>query len=161
MKRFISIVLTVSLLVCCGIVGVQAGKVYALTMGVRKYSANSTVTDGSSIATVRYTRLSDGTSGVADKIFDVQPGEEFELTTMPAEEQAERYAFIGWFDGNGVLLSEGGNDPCRHERVKGGICRLCRNCVPSYSDLYMQRRGQFVRVVRLAGGTGRRLHHPD
>ena len=98
--------LAVCLLACCGIIGVQAAdKVYALTMGVRKYSANSTVSDGSSIATIHYTRLSDGTSGVADKIFDVQPGEAFTLTTEPAVEQIERYAFIGWFDGNGVLLS--------------------------------------------------------
>ena len=107
MKRILSLMLTVCLLAYCGMAGTQAAdKVYALTMGVHIFNANSTVTDGSSIATVRYMRLSDGTSGVADKVFDVQPGEEFDLATEPAEGQAERYAFIGWFDGNGVLLSE-------------------------------------------------------
>ena len=107
MKRFFAFFLSVCLLFSCGLIGVQAAdKVYALTMGVRKYDANSTVSDGSSIAVVQYSRLSDGTSGSVNKIFDIAPGEEFDLSSTLAEGQSEQYAFIGWFDGNGALLSK-------------------------------------------------------
>ena len=107
MKRVWAFVMAACLLLCCGIVGVQAAdKVYALTMGVRKYNANNTSTDGSAIAVVRYTRLSDGTSGTVNKLFDIQPGEEFVLTSAPAEGQAAYYAFVGWFDGDGAQISK-------------------------------------------------------
>lgn len=107
MKRILSLIVTVCLLMCCSMVGAQAaGKMYALTMGVRKYDANSTASDGSSIATVRYTRLSTGASGSVNRIYDILPDEEFDLTSAVAEGQENNYAFIGWFDGDGALLSQ-------------------------------------------------------
>lgn len=106
MKRLFAFLLVICLLLC-GTLGVcAADKVYALTMGVHKHSANNTVSDGASVATVRYTRLKTGETGSADKIFDVASGEEFDLTSTPVDGQEDYYTFIGWFDGNGVLISQ-------------------------------------------------------
>lgn len=106
MKRITAFFLTACLLVCSGLVAVRAAdKVYALTMGVRKYDLNNTVSDGASVATVTYKRLLDGSTGSANVLFDIAPGEEFILTSAVAQGQENHYAFLGWFDGDGVLLT--------------------------------------------------------
>ena len=106
MKRTAAFILAFCLLFSCGVTCTQAAdKVYALTMGVRRQDVNQTVSDGASVAVVTYTRLKDGTSGSANKIFDVEYGEVFYLQTRLISGQEDRYVFLGWFDGDGVLLS--------------------------------------------------------
>ncbi len=104
MKRLLALAMTLCLLVCTGSVAVEgADKVYALTMGVRRYSADNAVIDGG-VATVTYTRHKDGSTGSAGRIYDISSGETFTLTTAVREEQKNFYAFVGWLDENGALI---------------------------------------------------------
>ncbi|MBQ7540752.1 MAG: hypothetical protein IJT44_00500 [Clostridia bacterium] len=81
-----------------------AEKVYALTMGVHRYAANSTVADGSDIAEVTYTRHATGETGSADRIYDVRAGETFTLETAVKAEMADYFMFIAWLDVNGEII---------------------------------------------------------
>ena len=106
MKRTAAFILAFCLLFSCGMTCTQAAdKVYALTMGVRRQDVNQTVSDGASVAVVTYKRMKDGTSGSANKIFDVEYGEVFYLQAQLIPGQENSYTFIGWCDGDGVLLS--------------------------------------------------------
>ena len=106
MKKPLAILLAVCTLVCAFSIGVTAAeKVFALTMGVHQYSVNSTVSDGSDIASVIYTRHKTGAIGSANRIYDIQNGEQFTLTTAVKEGQETYYAFIGWLDADGAVIS--------------------------------------------------------
>lgn len=108
MKKFLAIVLC--LIFTLGAFSVCASaadeKVYALTMGVHKYSVNNTVSDGSNVATVTFTRTSTGETGSQDKIFDIAKDETFTLTTSVKEGMENFYSFIAWIDGDGVVLGK-------------------------------------------------------
>ncbi len=105
MKRVLALAATLCLLVCMGAVAVHgADKVYALTMGVHKYSADSTVSDGSGVASVTYKRHKDGSTGSTNRIYDVERGETFTLTTAVKEGQETFFTFIGWLDENGSVI---------------------------------------------------------
>ena len=107
MKRIIALLLCACLLTGAGSFGAAAAdKVYALTMGVHKYSANHTVVDGSDIAEVRYLRHKDGSEGSANHIYDVEEGEVFTLTTSVKEGQSDKYVFLAWLDINSEIVSE-------------------------------------------------------
>lgn len=107
MKKFLALVMTLCLLACTGSVAASgAEKVYALTMGVYKYSANSTVSDGSGVATVTYLRRKDGSTGSANRIYDIESGEVFTLTTAVQEGQEAVYTFLCWLDENGAVIGK-------------------------------------------------------
>ena len=79
-------------------------KVYALTMGIHKYSVNNTVTDGAGVASLTFLRHSTGEEGSQNKIFDVKKGEKFTLTTKLNDGMEKFYSFVAWVDGKGVVL---------------------------------------------------------
>ena len=82
------------------------GKLYAVTMGIRKYSANETVESADGFASVTYTRHSTGETGSQDKIYNVKKGETFTLTTKLNEGLENFYTFVAWVDGKGIILSK-------------------------------------------------------
>lgn len=107
MKRVLTILITLCMLACMGSVAAEgAVKVYALTMGVRRNAVNNTVVDASSIATVTYVRHLNGTTGSADRIYDVMEGETFTLTTAVKEGQEDFYAFLCWIDEKGAVIGQ-------------------------------------------------------
>lgn len=107
MKRIIALLLCTCTLACslCIVAHAENKKVYALTMGVHKYAANHTVTDGSSIAEVKYLRHKDGTEGSTDRIYDIEEGEVFTLTTAVKEGQEDKFTFVAWLDINSEIIS--------------------------------------------------------
>ncbi len=110
MKKVLAFVLCV--IFTFGVFGVCANaetateKVYALTMGVHKYSVNNTVSDGSGVAVVSFKRNSTGEEGSLNKIYDITKGETFTLTTQVKEGLESFYAFVAWVDGDGVVLGK-------------------------------------------------------
>lgn len=109
MKRILALVMTLCLLLSAGAVAAEgADKVYALTMGVHKYAGNNTVTDASGVASVTYYRHKDGSTGSANRIYDVESGERFTLTTAVREGQEEFFSFLCWLDEYGRVI---GNEP--------------------------------------------------
>ena len=105
MKRVLSLLMTLCLLVSLGSVAAEgADKVYALTMGVHKYAVNNTVVDASGVASVTYVRHKDGTTGCANRLYDVGYGETFTLTTAVKEGQEDYYTFVCWLDERGVVI---------------------------------------------------------
>ena len=107
MKKVLALLMTLCLLVCVGSIAAEgAVKVYALTMGVRRNAANNTVMDASGIATVTYVRHLNGTTGSADRIYDVMEGETFTLTTAVKEGQEGFYSFLCWIDENGAVIGQ-------------------------------------------------------
>ncbi len=109
MKKVLALVMTLCLLACMGSVAAEgAVKVYSLTMGVYKHAANSTVSDGSGVASVTYVRHSNGTTGSANRIYDVAEGETFTLTTAVREGQEDFYSFLCWLDEKGSVI---GSEP--------------------------------------------------
>ena len=107
MKKLLALVMTLCLLACIGSVAASgADKVYALTMGVHKYSVNNTVSDGSSVASVTYVRHKDGSTGSANRIYDIEQGETFTLTTAVKAGQEDFYTFVCWIDENGSIIGD-------------------------------------------------------
>lgn len=106
MKKVLAFVLCLVFAFGTFCIGVSAAdeKVYAVTMGVHKYSVNNTVTDGSNVASVKFVRHSTGEEGSQNKIFDIQKGETFTLTTTVNDGLENFYAFVAWVDGDGVVL---------------------------------------------------------
>lgn len=105
MKRILALAVALCLLCCtCAVAVSGADKVYALTMGVHRYAANNTVTDGSGVASVTYFRHKDGTSGSANHIYNVESGERFTLTTAVKEGQENNFSFLCWLDMDGVVI---------------------------------------------------------
>ena len=106
MKKTIAILLTFCIAFSALAFGAYADdKVYALTMGVYKYAANHTVSDGGDIATVTYLRHSTGETGSANHLYDVRAGEVFTLTTAVNADQEAYYAFNCWLDMRGAIIS--------------------------------------------------------
>lgn len=106
MKKIIAAILCLCLLMGTCVMGVSAAeKVYSLTMGVHKYSVNNTVSDGAGIASVTYVRQKDGSTGSANRLYDIEKGEKFTVTTALKEGQEAYYAFLGWIDMDGVIIS--------------------------------------------------------
>lgn len=106
MKKILAAILCFCLLLGTCAMGVSAAeKVYSLTMGVHKYSVNSTVSDGADIATVTYTRQKDGSTGSANRLYDIENGEKFTVSTALKDGQEAFYAFLGWMDMDGAIIS--------------------------------------------------------
>lgn len=107
MKKFLAAILCLCVLLGTCVMGVSAAdKVYALTLGVHKYSVNNTPSDGSGVASVSYTRHKDGSTGNANHLYDVTPGEVFTVETKLKEGQEGYYTFVAWLDENGVIVGE-------------------------------------------------------
>lgn len=107
MKKIIAMLLAVCLMFGTFVMAASAAdKVYALTMGVHKYSANVKPSDAAGIATVTYLRHKDGSTGSVNRIYDIEPGEEFTLTAAVNEGKENDYQFIGWLDAAGELIGE-------------------------------------------------------
>lgn len=106
MKKILAAMLCFCLLLgTCMLGSSAADKVYSLTMGVHKYSVNNTVSDGADIATVTYTRQKDGSTGSANRLYDIEKDEKFTVTTAIKDGQEAYYAFLGWIDMDGALIS--------------------------------------------------------
>ncbi len=117
MKKVLALVMTLCLLACMGSVAASgAGRVYALTMGVHKYSVNSTPADGGSIATVTYLRHKDGSTGSANRIYDIEAGETFTLTTAVKAGQEDYFTFLCWLDEKGAII---GKEPTLELTIDG------------------------------------------
>lgn len=104
MKRIFAFCMALVLMMSVLAFGASA-KVYALTMGVHKYGANNTVSDGSDIATVTYFRHKDESTGTQNKIYDIEFGEVFTLTTAVKEGKENEYVFCGWLNQDGEIIS--------------------------------------------------------
>ena len=143
MKRLIALILCACMLVCAVCFGAHAeGKTYALTMGVHKYAANHTVTDGSAIAEVTYLRHKDGSQGSANRIYDIEEGEVFTITTAVKAGQEENYAFVAWLDINSVIVS-------RETTIEVVMDRS-----QAYFATYVETIDRHVVTCRVADGEG-------
>lgn len=106
MKKMIAVILCLCMLAGACVTGVCAAeKVYSLTMGVHKYSVNNTVSDGADIADVTYVRQKDGSTGSANRLYDIEKDEKFTVTTELKAGQEAYYSFLGWIDMDGVIIS--------------------------------------------------------
>ncbi len=144
MKRSASLLLVVCLLLCTCMTGAQAAenKVYALTMGVHKYAANHTVTDGSSIGKVTYLRHKDGSTGSVNRIYDIEPGEKFTLTTELNPDQKGFYTFVCWLDIDSAIVS---SDP---------VLEVTMDSSKAYFAAYAENASRHLVTYKVTDGEG-------